>query len=45
MKGDCKIEELEEKIRNLMCIDNHYDKNLSLIQQFIIHQNRNNSQK
>ncbi|OUM66474.1 hypothetical protein PIROE2DRAFT_6312 [Piromyces sp. E2] len=45
MKGDCKIEELEEKIRNLMCVDNHYNKNLSLIQQFIMHQNRNNSQK
>jgi len=45
MKNDYKIEELEEKIRNLMCIDNHSDKNLSLIQQFIMYQNQNDSQK
>ncbi|KAG4085115.1 hypothetical protein H8356DRAFT_1317682 [Neocallimastix lanati (nom. inval.)] len=45
MKSDFKIEELEERIRNLMCIDNHNDKNLSLIKQFIMYQNQNNSQK
>ncbi|ORX80627.1 hypothetical protein BCR32DRAFT_268775 [Anaeromyces robustus] len=45
MKDDCKIDELEEKIRNMICIDNHYDKNLSLIQQFIIYQKKYNSQK
>jgi len=45
MKDDCKLEELEEKMRNLMSVDNHYNKNLSLIQQFIILQNKYNSQK
>ncbi|ORX54272.1 hypothetical protein BCR36DRAFT_283197 [Piromyces finnis] len=45
MKEDYKIDELEEKIRNLMSVDNHYDKKISLIQQFIMKQNRNSSQK